>query len=146
MDHRVASESRLHKNFSLETNNITSLLKTRKFIAITHQINQTNESKFHIDFLLSNVEYVGILWSKLFPSEDGIINKISSNERDKAQYHTYSYQDDVGKNRPRNIKTINVWNELKKYENQYFRFSLKIHFINFRSISILNGNKSLLLR
>ena len=103
-------------------------------------------SKFHIDFLLSRLEYVGILCNKLFPSDDGIIRSISSKDNANAQYHTYSYQCAVGKNRHKNIKTINVWNELKKYENQYLRFSLKIHLMNFKSISILNGNKSLLLR
>ena len=39
-----------------------------------------------------------------------------------------------------------MWNEMKKYENQYLQFSLKIHFIKFQSISILNGSKSLVLR
>jgi hypothetical protein len=121
-------------------------LKTRKSIAIIHPIRQTNVSKFHIDFLLSRLEYVGILCNKLFHSDDGIIKRISSNDNANAQYHTYSYQCAVGKNQPKNIKTINVWKELKKYENQYLRFSLKIHLINFKSISILNGNKSLLLR
>ena len=86
------------------------------------------------------------MWSKLFHNDDGIIKRISSNDSANAQYHTYSYHWDVGKNRPRNIKTINVWNELKKYENQYLHFSLKIFFINFKSISILNGNKFLLLK
>jgi len=146
LDHRVAKESHVHRNSLLDTNIITSLLKTRKSIAISHPINPTIVSKFHIDFLLSKVEYVGILCNKLFQSDDGIINRISSNESANAQYHTYSYHDEVGKNQPRNIKTINVWNELKKYENQYLRFSLKIFLINFKSISILNGSKSLLFR
>ena len=146
MDHRDANESRVHRNSLLDTNIIISLLKTRKSIAINHQINQTKVSKFHIDFLLSRLEYVGILWSKLFHNEDGIINKISNNDNAKARYHTYSYPSAVGKNQPRNIKTINVWNELKKYENPYFQFSLNIFFINLRSISILNGNKFLLLK
>ena len=145
-DHHVLSESRLHIKSLLETNNITSLLNTRKSIAINHQIKPTNESKFPIDFLLSRLEYVGILCSKLFPSDDGIIKRISSNDNAKAQYHTYSYHAEVGKNRPKNIRTISVWNELKKYENQYFRFSLKIFLINFKSISILNGNKFFVLK
>jgi hypothetical protein len=89
---------------------------------------------------------VGILCNKLFQSDDGIINNISNNDNDKAQYHTYSYQLAVGKYHHKNINTINVWNELKKYENQYLQFSLKIFFINFKSISILNGNKSFVLR
>ena len=115
MDHRVDKDSRVHKNFSLETNNITSLLKTRKFIAIIHPINQTNESRFHIDFLFSRVEYVGILCNKLFPSDDGIINKISSNDNANAQYHTYSYPSDVGKNRHKNIRTtMSIYEHARK--------------------------------
>ena len=108
LDHREAKESRVPKNSLLDTNIIISLLKTQKSIAINHQINQTNVSRFHIDFLLSKLEYVGILCSKLFQSDDGIIKRISNNDRAKAQYHTYSYHDEVGKNRPKNIKTINV--------------------------------------
>jgi hypothetical protein len=61
LDHHVAKLSQLHKKSLLDTNKMISLLKTRKFIAINHQINPTNESKFHIDFLLFIVEYVGIL-------------------------------------------------------------------------------------
>ena len=99
-----------------------------------------------MDFLLSKLEYVGILWSRLFHKDDGIIRRISNNDNAKAQYHTYSYQLAVGKYHPKNINTINVWNELKKYENQYLQFSLKIHFMNFQSISILNGNRSLVLK
>ena len=125
LDHHVAKLSRLHIKSLLDTNNITSLLKTQKSIAISQPINPTNVSRFHIDFLLSRFEYVGILWSRLFPSDDGIINRISSNDNANAQYHTYSYPSAVGKNQPRNINTINVWNELKKYENPYLRFSLK---------------------
>ena len=97
-DHRKDRESRLHKKSLLDTNNIISLLKTRKSIAIIHPIQPTNVSKFHIDFLLSKFEYVGILWSKLFHNDDGIIRSISSNDNANAQYHTYSYQEDVGKN------------------------------------------------
>ena len=114
LDHHVVIDSRLHKKSLLDTNNIISLLKTRKSIAIIHPIRATKLSKFHIDFLLFIVEYVGILWSKLFPSDDGIIKRISNNDSDSAQYHTYSYHDEVGKNHPKNISTINVWNELKK--------------------------------
>jgi hypothetical protein len=110
----VAKLSRLHIKSLLDTNNITSLLKTRKSIAIIHPIRPTNVSRFHIDFLLSKFEYVGILCSKLFPSDDGIIKRISSNESAKAQYHTYSYPSAVGKNRHKNIRTISVWKELKK--------------------------------
>ena len=91
LDHHIDKLSRLHIKSLLDTNKITSLLKTRKSIAINHQINPTNESKFHIDFLLSRLEYVGILCSKLFHNDDGIIKRISNNDRDNAQYHTYSY-------------------------------------------------------
>ena len=114
LDHHVDKLSRLHKKSLLDTNKIISLLKTRKSIAINHPIHATSESKFHMDFLLFIFEYVGILWSKLFPSDDGIIKRISNNDSDNAQYHTYSYHDEVGKNHPKNINTINVWNELKK--------------------------------
>ena len=114
LDHHEAKESRLHIKSLLDTNKIISLLKTRKSIAIIHHIHATNESRFHIDFLFSRVEYVGILCNKLFPSDDGIIRRISSNDSANAQYHTYSYHAEVGKNQPRNIRTINVWNELKK--------------------------------
>ena len=60
-DHRVVKFSRLHRKSLLDTNNIISLLKTRKSIAIIHPIHATKLSKFHIDFLLSKFEYVGIL-------------------------------------------------------------------------------------
>jgi hypothetical protein len=43
-----------------------------------------------------------------------MINRISNNDNANAQYHTYSYPSAVGKNRHKNIRTINVWNELKK--------------------------------
>ena len=102
------NDSRLHIKSLLDTNKITSLLKTRKSIAINHQIKPTNESRFHIDFLLSKFEYVGILCNRLFPSDDGMIRRISNKESDNARYHTYSYHDDVGKNRPKNIRTISV--------------------------------------
>ena len=58
------------------------------------------------------------MWSRLFPNDDGIIRRISSNDNANAQYHTYSYHAEVGKNQPRNIKTINVWNEKDKKENE----------------------------
>ena len=146
LDHHVDKLSQLPIKSLLDTNNITSLLNTQKFIAIIHPIHPTNVSKFHILFLLSKLEYVGILCNKLLPNDDGIINKISNNDNANAQYHTYSYHWAVGKYQPKNINTINVWNELKKYENQYFQFSLKILFINCQSISILNGNKSFVLK
>ncbi|MBO7505146.1 hypothetical protein J6T66_03230 [bacterium] len=57
---------------------------------------------------MSKLEYVGILCNKLFPSDDGIINKISNNDNANAQYQTYSYPFAVGKYQPKNINTINV--------------------------------------
>ena len=56
LDHHVDKDSRVHKNSLLDTNIITSLLKTQKSIAIIHPIHPTNVSKFHIDFLLSKLE------------------------------------------------------------------------------------------
>jgi hypothetical protein len=83
-------------------------LKTRKSIAIIHPIRQTNVSKFHIDFLLSRLEYVGILCNKLFPKDEGIINKISIKESANAHIPAYLYQLAVGKNHHKNINTNRV--------------------------------------
>lgn len=83
--------------------------------------------------------------NKLFHKDDGIINKISTKDSANARYHEYQNHWDVGKNHHKNINTINVWNELKKYANQYLQFHFNRFLIKFLSISILKGNKSFVL-
>jgi hypothetical protein len=86
------------------------------------------------------------LCNKLFPREDGIINNISIRDNDNARNPEYQNHCAVGKNRPKNINTISVWKELKKYANPYLQFDLSVSLINVLSMSILNGSKSLVLR
>jgi hypothetical protein len=86
------------------------------------------------------------LCNKLFPNDDGIISNISIKDKDNAQYHEYSYHAEVGKIHHKNIKTIRVWKELKKYANPYLQFHLKISLMKFLSMSILKGKRSLVLR
>ena len=51
--------------------------KSPKFIAIQRPRNPTKSIRFQRLFFLFSMEYFGILCSRLFPSDDGIISRIS---------------------------------------------------------------------
>lgn len=91
-----------------ETIGIISDAKSPKFIAIQSPRKPTKSIKFQRLFFLFGMEYFGILCKRLFPSEEGMMRRISIKLSAKAQIPAYLNPEEVGKNRPKNISTKSV--------------------------------------
>ena len=96
------------KNSFEETIGMISDANSQKFIAIQRPRNPTKSIRFQRLFFLFSMEYFGILCSRLFPSDDGIISRISIKLSAKAQIPAYLNPSEVGKNQPKNINTKSV--------------------------------------
>ena len=76
-DHRWEISDHTPKNSFEETIGMISDAKSQKFIAIQRPRNPTKSIRFPRLFFLFSMEYFGILCSRLFPSDDGMMSKIS---------------------------------------------------------------------